>query len=156
MLDLGFLPDVEQILSLTPDGRQTMLFSATMPGEIVTLARRHLSRPMHIRAEQHDEPAHVPTTEQHVYRAHQMDKIEVLARVLQAEGRGLSIVFCRTKRSADQVVQRADDPRLRRRRRARRPRPGPARAGHAGVPDRARSTSWWPPTWPPAAWTSTT
>ena len=103
MLDLGFLPDVERILSLTPGGRQTMLFSATMPGEIVTLARRHLSRPMHIRAEHHDEPTTVPTTEQHVYRAHQMDKIEVLARVLQAEGRGLSIVFCRTKRSADQV-----------------------------------------------------
>jgi superfamily II DNA/RNA helicase len=103
MLDLGFLPDVEKILSLTPAGRQTMLFSATMPGEIVTLARRHLSRPMHIRAEQHDEPAHVPSTEQHIYRAHQMDKIEVLARVLQAQGRGLSIVFCRTKRSADAV-----------------------------------------------------
>ncbi len=103
MLDLGFLPDVEKILSLTPRDRQTMLFSATMPGEIVTLARRHLSRPIHIRAEQHDEPAHVPSTEQHVFRAHQMDKIEVLARVLQAEGRGLTIVFCRTKRSADQV-----------------------------------------------------
>jgi len=103
MLDLGFLPDVEKILSHTPADRQTMLFSATMPGEVVTLARRHLSRPMHIRAEQHDEPAHVPSTEQHIYRAHQMDKIEVLARVLQAEGRGLSIVFCRTKRSADQV-----------------------------------------------------
>lgn len=104
MLDLGFLPDVERILSLTPAARQTMLFSATMPGEVVTLARRHLSRPMHIRAEQHDEPAHVPTTEQHVFRAHQMDKIEVLARILQAEGRGLTIVFCRTKRSADQVA----------------------------------------------------
>jgi len=104
MLDLGFLPDVEKILSHTPRGRQTMLFSATMPGEVVTLARRHLSRPMHIRAEQHDEPAHVPSTRQHVYRAHQMDKIEVLCRVLQAEGRGLSIVFCRTKRSADQVA----------------------------------------------------
>jgi superfamily II DNA/RNA helicase len=103
MLDLGFLPDVERILQLTPAGRQTMLFSATMPGEIVTLARRHLSRPMHIRAEQHDEPQHVPTTEQHVFRAHQMDKVEVLARVLQAEGRGLTIVFCRTKRSCDQV-----------------------------------------------------
>jgi superfamily II DNA/RNA helicase len=105
MLDLGFLPDVEKILSLTPRDRQTMLFSATMPGEVVTLARRHLSRPMHIRAEQHDEPAHVPTTQQHVYRAHQMDKIEVLARVLQAQGRGLSIVFCRTKRSVDQVSE---------------------------------------------------
>jgi len=104
MLDLGFLPDVERILQLTPPARQTMLFSATMPGEIVTLARRHLSRPMHIRAEQHDEPAHVPSTEQHVFRAHQLDKIEVLARVLQAEGRGLTIVFSRTKRSADQVA----------------------------------------------------
>jgi superfamily II DNA/RNA helicase len=104
MLDLGFLPDVERILQLTPPTRQTMLFSATMPGEIVTLARRHLSRPMHIRAEQHDEPAHVPSTQQHVFRAHQMDKVEVLARVLQAEGRGLTIVFSRTKRSADQVA----------------------------------------------------
>jgi superfamily II DNA/RNA helicase len=104
MLDLGFLPDVERILQLIPPGRQTMLFSATMPGEVVTLARRHLSRPMHIRAEQHDEPAHVPSTEQHVFRAHQMDKVEVLTRILQAEGRGLTIVFCRTKRSADQVA----------------------------------------------------
>jgi superfamily II DNA/RNA helicase len=103
MLDLGFLPDVERILQLTPPARQTMLFSATMPGEIVTLARRHLSRPMHIRAEQHDEPQHVPSTEQHVFRAHQMDKVEVLSRILQAEGRGLTIVFCRTKRSCDQV-----------------------------------------------------
>ncbi len=104
MLDLGFLPDVEKILRLIPPQRQTMLFSATMPGEVVTLARRHLSRPTHIRAEHSDEPAHVPSTEQHVFRAHQMDKIEVLARVLQAEGRGLTIVFCRTKRAADQVA----------------------------------------------------
>ncbi len=104
MLDLGFLPDVEKILRFTPAERQTMLFSATMPGEVVTLARRHLRRPTHVRAEQHDEPAHVPSTEQHVFRAHQMDKIEVLARVLQAEGRGLTIVFCRTKRACDQVA----------------------------------------------------
>jgi superfamily II DNA/RNA helicase len=104
MLDLGFLPDVERILQLIPPARQTMLFSATMPGEIVTLARRHLSRPLHIRAEQHDEPAHVPSTQQHVFRAHQLDKIEVLARILQADGRGLTIVFSRTKRSADQVA----------------------------------------------------
>src|SRR5215475_3184370 len=105
MLDLGFLPDVERILQLTPPGRQTVLFSATMPGEIVTLARRHLRQPMHVRAEQHDEPEHVPLTEQHVFRAHQMDKIEMLARVLQATGRGLTMVFCRTKRTADQVAE---------------------------------------------------
>jgi superfamily II DNA/RNA helicase len=104
MLDLGFLPDVEKILRLTPPQRQTMLFSATMPGEVVTLARRHLRRPTHVRAEHHDEPTHVPSTEQHAFRAHQMDKIEVLARILQAEGRGLTIVFCRTKRASDQVA----------------------------------------------------
>ena len=104
MLDLGFLPDVEKILALTPPQRQTMLFSATMPGEVVTLARRHLRRPTHVRAEHHDEPALVPSTQQHVFRAHEMDKIEVLSRVLQAEGRGLTIVFCRTKRTVDRVA----------------------------------------------------
>ena len=104
MLDLGFLPDVESILRLTPISRQTMLFSATMPPEVVTLAKRHLYRPMHIRAELHDEPAHVPTTDQHVFRAHHLDKIEVLSRVLQASSRGLTIVFCRTRRACDQVT----------------------------------------------------
>jgi superfamily II DNA/RNA helicase len=104
MLDLGFLPDVEALIAMTPLTRQTMLFSATMPSQVVTLARRHLNRPTHIRAEQHDEPQHVPTTDQHVFRAHQLDKIEVLARVLQASGRGLTIVFCRTRRAVDQVT----------------------------------------------------
>ena len=109
MLDLGFLPDVESILKLTPVSRQTMLFSATMPGEVVTLAKRHLYRPTHIRAEHHDEPAHVPTTDQHVFRTHHLDKIEVLARVLQAQGRGLTIVFCRTRRACDQVTSTLTD-----------------------------------------------
>jgi superfamily II DNA/RNA helicase len=104
MLDLGFLPDVERIVKLTPEQRQTMLFSATMPGDVVTLARRHMRRPTHIRAEGHDEPAPAPSTQQHVFRAHQMDKIEVLARVLQARNRGLTMVFCQTKRAADQVA----------------------------------------------------
>jgi superfamily II DNA/RNA helicase len=103
MLDLGFLPDVERIVKLTPADRQTMLFSATMPGEVVTLARRHMRRPTHIRAEGHDELPSVPNTRQHVFRTHQLDKIEVLARILQAADRGLTMVFCQTKRSADQV-----------------------------------------------------
>ncbi len=104
MLDLGFLPDVERIVRLTPAQRQTMLFSATMPGDVVTLARRHMRQPTNIRAEGHDAPAPVPSTQQHVFRAHQMDKIEVLARVLQARNRGLTIVFCQTKRAANQVA----------------------------------------------------
>jgi len=103
MLDLGFLPDVERLLRLTPDGRQTMLFSATMPGEVVTLARRHLRQPTNIRAEGLDESAPPPLTTQYVYRTHHLDKIEVLARVLQAKDRGLAMVFCQTKRACDQV-----------------------------------------------------
>ena len=104
MLDLGFLPDVERLLKLTPDDRQTMLFSATMPGEVVSLARKHMRRPTNIRAEEAGEAAPPPLTTQHVYRTHQMDKIEVLARLLQAKDRGLSMVFCQTKRAVDQVT----------------------------------------------------
>ncbi len=107
MLDLGFLPDIERILSMLPDAtrrpRQTMLFSATMPDPIVTLARRFMHRPVHIRAENVGESRTVPATDQHVYRAHPMDKIEVLARILQADERGLTMVFCRTKRTAQKV-----------------------------------------------------
>jgi len=104
MLDLGFLPDVERIVRLTPADRQTMLFSATMPSDVVTLARRHMRQPTHIRAEGQDAPAPVPATRQFVFRTHPMDKIEVLARVLQASGRGLTMVFCQTKREADRVA----------------------------------------------------
>jgi superfamily II DNA/RNA helicase len=104
MLDLGFLPDVERILALTPASRQTMLFSATMPGPVVTLARRYMRQPTHLRAEAPDESATVPTTSQHVFRAHAMDKIELLTRVLQAEDRGLAMIFCRTKRTVARVA----------------------------------------------------
>jgi len=103
MLDLGFLPDVERILALTPPTRQTMLFSATMPGEIISLSRRYLNQPTRIRAEEPDEGRTVPETAQHVYRAHSMDKPEMLARMLQAEGRGLAMVFCQTKRQCDRL-----------------------------------------------------
>ena len=109
MLDLGFLPDVERLLRLTPADRQTMLFSATMPGEVVTLARRHMRRPTNIRAEEPDELAPPPLTAQHAYRTHQMDKVEVLARVLQAKDRGLAMVFSQTKRAADQVTTALTD-----------------------------------------------
>ncbi|QRP45044.1 DEAD/DEAH box helicase [Amycolatopsis sp. FDAARGOS 1241] len=106
MLDLGFLPDIERILRMVPDERQTMLFSATMPGPIITLARTFLRRPTHIRAEENDAGAVHERTTQFVYRAHSMDKPEVIARILQAEGRGLTMIFSRTKRTAQKV---ADD-----------------------------------------------
>ncbi|MEH3032907.1 MAG: DEAD/DEAH box helicase [Aeromicrobium erythreum] len=106
MLDLGFLPDVEAILAKTPETRQTMLFSATMPGAIVGLARKHMRHPMNIRAESQDEGHTVPTTAQFVFQAHELDKPEIVARILQAEDAGQIIVFTRTKRQAQRV---ADD-----------------------------------------------
>ena len=109
MLDLGFLPDVESILSRTPELRQTMLFSATMPGAIVTLARKHMRHPMNIRAESPDEDHMVPATAQFVFQAHDMDKPEVVARILQAEDVGRVLVFTRTKRQAQRVGEDLTD-----------------------------------------------
>ena len=106
MLDLGFLPDVEKIFTLTSSRTQTMLFSATMPGDVVTLARKFLNQPTHIRAEVEDTGAVVSRIKQFVYRAHALDKPEMLARILQAEGRGPTMIFCRTKRACQQI---ADD-----------------------------------------------
>ena len=111
MLDLGFLPDVEKLLARTPASRHTMLFSATMPGAVVAMARRYMTQPTHIRASEPDDAGQtVKNIKQVVYRAHALDKVEVLARILQSEGRGLTIVFARTKRTAakvaDELVER--------------------------------------------------
>src|SRR5664279_3999235 len=106
MLDLGFLPDMERVLGMVPDVKQTMLFSATMPGPILTLARTFMAQPTHIRAELAAEGQTHTLTKQYAYRAHALDKVEMLARVLQARNRGLTMVFTRTKRTAAKV---ADD-----------------------------------------------
>ncbi len=106
MLDLGFLPDVERIMRMLPEQRHTMLFSATMPGPIIALSRAFLNRPTHIRAEESDQGSVHERTRQLVYRAHAMDKVELLTRVLQAADRGLTMIFARTKRTVQRV---ADD-----------------------------------------------
>ncbi len=103
MLDLGFLPDIERILKQIPAARQAMLFSATMPDPIITLARTFMNQPTHIRAEAPHSAATHDTTEQFAYRAHALDKVELVSRVLQAEGRGATMIFTRTKRTAQKV-----------------------------------------------------
>ncbi|MFC9805363.1 DEAD/DEAH box helicase [Streptomyces griseoaurantiacus] len=106
MLDLGFLPDVEKIIGMLPARRQTMLFSATMPGAVISLARRYMSQPTHIRATSPEgEGVTLANIKQFVYRAHSMDKPEMIARILQAEGRGLAMIFCRTKRTAADIAE---------------------------------------------------
>ncbi|ARX86259.1 DEAD/DEAH box helicase [Streptomyces alboflavus] len=109
MLDLGFLPDVEKIINMLPVKRQTMLFSATMPGAVIGLARRYMSQPTHIRATAPDDEGHtVANTAQFVYRAHSMDKPEMVSRILQADGRGLAMIFCRTKRTAADIAEQLE------------------------------------------------
>ncbi|MEG0161434.1 MAG: DEAD/DEAH box helicase, partial [Aurantimicrobium sp.] len=109
MLDLGFLADIEKIFSQTPPKRHTMLFSATMPGPIVALARRFMNNPIHIRATDPDEGLTQANIKHLVYRAHNMDKDEVIARILQAEGRGKTVIFTRTKRAAQRLVDELSD-----------------------------------------------
>ncbi|GAB3802922.1 DEAD/DEAH box helicase [Humibacter antri] len=109
MLDLGFLPDVERLFSLTPATRHTMLFSATMPAPIVALARRFMTRPIHIRASDPDEGLTQANIKHLIYRAHALDKDEVISRILQADGRGKTVIFTRTKRAAAKLVEELAD-----------------------------------------------
>jgi superfamily II DNA/RNA helicase len=107
MLDMGFLPDVQKLLAHTKNRSRTLLFSATMPAPIRTLARTFLSQPTFTTvADPTDAGTTVAGVTQFVYQAHPLDKPEMLARVLQAEGRGPTIVFCRTKMTAQRL---ADD-----------------------------------------------
>ena len=106
MLDLGFLPDVEKLISATPRDRQTMLFSATMPSAIVSLARTHLNQPVNIRAEANMEAVTAPDTQQFVYQAHDLDKPAIVGKLLESADAGRVMIFCTTKR---EVQRLADD-----------------------------------------------
>ncbi|OCG75565.1 DEAD/DEAH box helicase [Microbacterium sediminis] len=109
MLDLGFLPDIEKIFTKLPPKRHTQLFSATMPGPILTLARRFMSNPIHIRATDPDEGLTQANIKHIVYRAHSLDKDEIIGRILQAEGVGKVVIFTRTKRAAQRLVDELND-----------------------------------------------
>ena len=105
MLDLGFLPDVESIITATPEHRQTMLFSATMPKAVVALARRYSKQPTFVHAEPEGEQSTVPATEQHFLQVHPLNRFEVLCRLLDVPGRDRVAVFRRTKRGVERTIQ---------------------------------------------------
>jgi superfamily II DNA/RNA helicase len=109
MLDLGFLPDIEKIFTKVPAQRHTMLFSATMPGPIVALARRFMHRAIHIQASDPDASRLQANIAHLVYRTHPLDKDEVIARILQARDRGKTVIFTRTKRQAAKLVEELTD-----------------------------------------------
>jgi superfamily II DNA/RNA helicase len=105
MLDLGFLPDVEALIQATPAHRQTMLFSATMPKEVVALARRYSRQPTFIHAEPEGDPGTVPATKQYFFKVHPLNRFEVLCRLLDAPDRDRVAVFRRTKRGVERTIQ---------------------------------------------------
>ena len=106
MLDMGFAEDLETILSETPGDRQTVLFSATMPARIESIARRHLRDPARILIA--DEPAteETATRVRHVaYVVPRAQKSAALGRVLDVEAPAAALVFCRTREVVDRLTE---------------------------------------------------
>lgn len=103
MLNMGFIEDIEAILKETPQTRQTMLFSATMPGPIQQLARRFMKDPLMIAVRSKE--VTVPNTEQHHIVLEEKQKFDVLCRLLDTQSPELAIVFGRTKRRVDELYE---------------------------------------------------
>jgi ATP-dependent RNA helicase RhlE len=102
MLDMGFLPQVERILAVTPLDRQTLCFSATMPEAVERLVRRHLSRPERVEVGTVAKP--VAAVTQRLYATENRDKTPLLLRLLGEDG-GQTLVFTRTKHRADRLAR---------------------------------------------------
>ncbi len=106
MLDMGFAEDLEAILSAAPKERQTALFSATLPARIVTIADRHLQRPVRVMLEQKKVAAgKLPKVRQTAYVVARAQKVAALGRVLDLEMPTLALVFCRTRTEVDGLVE---------------------------------------------------
>jgi ATP-dependent RNA helicase DeaD len=106
MLDMGFAEDIEAILAETPDDRQTVLFSATMPPRIDSIARRHLREPVRITMGRKTvEPGEIPLVRQSAYMVARAHRPAALGRILDVEAPTAAIVFCRTREEVDQVTE---------------------------------------------------
>lgn len=103
MLNMGFIEDIEKILSATPSERQTLLFSATMPRQIQNLAQRFLRTPALVQVKAQEMT--IPLVEQHYIELNDREKFDVLCRLLDIQTPELSIVFGRTKRRVDEVSE---------------------------------------------------
>jgi len=104
MLDMGFIEDIETILTATPAERQTLLFSATMPQAILNISRKYMRSPEKIRINPRD--VVVPEIKQVFYEVKDADKINALTRLIDVEDPQLAIVFCHTKRDVDDVAMK--------------------------------------------------
>ncbi|HEY4564045.1 MAG TPA: DEAD/DEAH box helicase [Thermoanaerobaculia bacterium] len=106
MLRMGFIEDVEWILSQAPEGRQTALFSATLPREIRRIADRHLKDPVAIEIEH--KTLTVPTTDQRYLIVTPQQKLDALARILETEPADAVLIFTRTKTGAAELTERLE------------------------------------------------
>ncbi len=103
MLDMGFIPDIEQLVSLVPKLRQTLLFSATMSDEIKDIASKYLINPKLITVSKTNSTAE--TVEQFIVKLDDMDKRKALRTILRQKGTGSqSIIFCNRKKDVDIVT----------------------------------------------------
>ncbi|KAB7704799.1 DEAD/DEAH box helicase [Bacillus aerolatus] len=102
MLNMGFIQDIEAILSHMPTERQTLLFSATMPKQIRAIAERFMNDPVTIRVKTKEMT--VSNIEQHYVKVHQRDKFDVLSRLIDVHSPELAIIFGRTKRRVDELA----------------------------------------------------
>lgn len=103
MLNMGFIEDIEKILSATPESRQTLLFSATMPKQIQSLAQRFLKEPVMISIKAKE--VTVPLIEQYYMELQDRQKFDVLCRLLDIQSPELAIIFGRTKRRVDELTE---------------------------------------------------
>ena len=105
MLDMGFADDIESILESTPDDRQTVLFSATMPPRIKSIARKYQTDPVHVHPHTGDTQASQGIIHQKVYVVQRSHKPSALGRILDIESPGSTLVFCRTRTEVDQLTE---------------------------------------------------
>ncbi|MFC7216831.1 DEAD/DEAH box helicase [Streptomyces polyrhachis] len=106
MLDMGFAEDIDQILESIPEDRQTVLFSATMPGRIDSMARRHLKDPVRIQIEREvTAPGEAPRVRETAYIVARSQKPAALGRILDVEAPEAAIVFCRTREQVDTLAE---------------------------------------------------
>lgn len=103
MLNMGFLEDMETILSQLPEERQTVMFSATMPSAIAEIARKFQKDPVMVRVVKKE--LTVPEVTQYYYEVKPKNKVEVLCRLMDLYSPKLSVVFCNTKKGVDELVQ---------------------------------------------------
>ncbi|MGA7397343.1 MAG: DEAD/DEAH box helicase [Solirubrobacterales bacterium] len=106
MLDMGFADELEEIMSAIPDSRQTMLFSATMPPRIESMAKRHLTDPVRIRIKREEvEAGEAPKVRETAHLVTRHNKPAALGRVLELEQPKSAIVFCRTRHEVDSLTE---------------------------------------------------